>query len=100
MKSTEDRRVRSSDGMVEGRVDGRIEMCRSGIEFDCCQGEVFVVAIWAASGTRKSVSLGLTGLALASQRSQKRPRKRSGDVKETVCLKSWGMNRRSARALG
>jgi len=57
MKSTEDRRVRSSDEMVERRIDGRIKMCWSGIEFDCCQGEVFVVAIWSASGTRKSVSL-------------------------------------------
>jgi hypothetical protein len=57
MKSTSSRRVTSSDGMVEERVDGRIEMCWSGIEFDCCQGEVLVVAIWAASGNRKSVSL-------------------------------------------
>src|SRR5271155_450925 len=57
MKSTPSRRVTSSDGMVEGRVDGRIKMRWSGIEFDCCQGEVFVVAIWAASGNRKSVSL-------------------------------------------
>ena len=98
MKSTSSRRVTSSDGMVEGRVDDRIEMCWSGIEFDCCQGEVFVVAIWAASGNRKSVSLVDSSRWRRNVRKTAekglRGRKRSG------LDKSWGANPQSARALG
>ena len=61
MERTQGRRVTRSDEMVEGCVDGRIEECWAGKKFDCCQGEVFVVAISAASGNRKKcVTRGLT----------------------------------------
>ena len=57
MEGTKGRRVTRNYGGLIGPIDGRIKWCSWGIEFNCCQGEVFVVAIWAASGNRGGVSL-------------------------------------------
>src|SRR5271169_5813961 len=91
MKGTQGRRVTRSDEMAEGCVDGRIEECRAGIEFDCCQGEVFVVAIWAASGNRKSVSLAANSRVGVATFAKRGPRKVSGDRQEVDRIKSWSV---------
>ena len=77
--------------MVEGCVDGRIGECWAGIKFDCCQGEVFVVAIWAASGNRKSASLADGSRVGVATFAKGGARKLSGDRQEVGGIETQGL---------
>jgi hypothetical protein len=58
-----------------------------GIEFDCCQGEAFVVAIWAACGGCVTVST----CALDGQSEL------NGPQRATTAKERWTVGRRSER---